>query len=138
MSEFQQVVKEGANTVGRKIKQFFLWLFAIAIVGGLLFVWVCGWTFSDGTRAGELIKVSTKGVVFKTYEGQINLGGFQSDDGSGIVGNIWNFSTTKKEVYQQLQELEGKKVKLHYEQRYKQMPWQGDTEYFVDEVNVIE
>ena len=34
--------------------------------------------------------------------------------------------------------MEGKKVKLHYQQRYKTMPWQGKTEYFVDEVNVIE
>lgn len=138
MSEFQQVVKEGAETIGRKVKRFFLWLLAISLVIGLLFVWVAGWTFSDGTRAGELIKVSKKGVVFKTYEGQINLGGFQGDSGSGIVGNIWEFSTTNKEVYQRLQELEGKKVKLHYRQRYKPLPWQGKTEYFVDEVNIIE
>ncbi|WP_020538093.1 hypothetical protein [Lewinella cohaerens] len=138
MSEFQQVVKEGAETVGRKIKRFFLILIGVALIVGLLFVWVAGWTFSDGTRAGELIKVSKKGVVFKTYEGQINLGGFQGDSGSGITGNIWEFSTTDKEVYQKLQEMEGKKVKLHYQQRYKTMPWQGKTEYFVDEVNVIE
>ena len=113
-------------------------LLGIALILGLLFVWVAGWTFSDGTRAGELIKVSKKGVVFKTYEGQINLGGFQTDNGSGITGNIWEFSTTNKKVYKQLQEMEGKKVKLHYQQRYKTMPWQGKTEYFVDEVNVIE
>jgi len=65
MSEFQQVVKEGAETVGRKIKRLFLMLLGIALILGLLFVWVAGWTFSDGTRAGELIKVSKKGVVLK-------------------------------------------------------------------------
>ena len=137
MSEFQQVVKEGAQNVGRKAKRLLLWLFGIAIVASLLFIWVCGWTYSDGTRAGELIKVSKKGVMFKTYEGQINLGGFQSDD-AGVVGNIWEFSTTNKAVYQRLQELEGKKVKLSYRQRYKTMPWQGKTEYFVDKVDVLE
>ncbi len=137
MSEFQQVVKEGAESIGRKIKRFFLMLLGILLIGGLIFVWVAGWTFSEGTRAGELIKVSRKGVVFKTYEGQLNLGGFQSDN-AGIVGNIWEFSTTKNNVYDRLQELEGKKIKLHYRQRYKPMPWQGKTDYFVHKVEVIE
>lgn len=137
MSEFQQVVKEGAESIGRKIKRFFLMLLGVLLIGGLIFVWVAGWTFSEGTRAGELIKVSRKGVVFKTYEGQLNLGGFQSDN-AGIVGNIWEFSTTKNDVYDRLQELEGKKIKLHYRQRYKPMPWQGKTDYFVHKVEVIE
>ncbi|MEL6656440.1 MAG: 6-phosphogluconate dehydrogenase [Bacteroidota bacterium] len=137
MSEFQQVVKEGAESIGRKIKRFFLILLGVLLVGGLLFVWVAGWTFSEGTRAGELIKISKKGVVFKTYEGQLNLGGFQSDN-AGIVGNIWEFSTTKGDIYSRLQELEGKKIKLHYKQRYKPMPWQGKTDYFIHKVELIE
>ncbi|MEL7248849.1 MAG: 6-phosphogluconate dehydrogenase [Bacteroidota bacterium] len=137
MSEFQQVVKEGAESIGRKIKRFFLILLGVVLVGGLLFVWVAGWTFSEGTRAGELIKISKKGVVFKTYEGQLNLGGFQSDN-AGIVGNIWEFSTTKGDIYSRLQELEGKKIKLHYKQRYKPMPWQGKTDYFIHKVELIE
>ncbi|MEL6971480.1 MAG: 6-phosphogluconate dehydrogenase [Bacteroidota bacterium] len=137
MSEFQQVVKEGAESIGRKIKRFFLILLGVVLIGGLLFVWVAGWTFSEGTRAGELIKISKKGVVFKTYEGQLNLGGFQSDN-AGIVGNIWEFSTTKGDIYSRLQELEGKKIKLHYKQRYKPMPWQGKTDYFIHKVELIE
>lgn len=137
MSEFQEVVKEGATKVVNKVKRFILILLGLAILSGVIFVWVSGWTFSEGTRAGELIKVSRKGVVFKTYEGQINLGGFESD-AEGIVGNIWAFSTTDEKVYKRLQELEGKKIKLHYKQRYKPMVWQGKTEYFVEKVELIE
>ena len=137
MSEFQEVVKEGATKVVNKVKRLLLILLGLAILGGAIFVWGSGWTFSEGTRAGELIKVSRKGVVFKTYEGQINLGGFESD-AEGIVGNIWAFSTTDKNVYKQLQEMEGKKIKLHYKQRYKPMVWQGKTDYFVDKVELIE
>ncbi|RME99115.1 MAG: 6-phosphogluconate dehydrogenase [Bacteroidetes bacterium] len=136
MSEFQEVIKEGAQTVGRKIKRLVLMLLGIALLLGIGYVWVCGWTYSDGTRAGELIKVTNKGMVFKTYEGQLNLGGFQSDP-AGITGNVWDFSTTDKEVYQQLQKLEGRKVKLYYRQRYKAMPWQGKTDYFVYKVEPI-
>lgn len=137
MSEFEQVVKEGAKSVGQKIKWFFLYVVGGLVVAGLLFVWVAGWTYSEGTRAGELIKVSKKGVVFKTHEGQLNLGGFESGN-DGVVGNIWDFSTTKDEVYDRLQQLEGKKVKLYYRQRYKPMPWQGKTDYFVEGVDEIE
>ncbi|MEZ4985891.1 MAG: hypothetical protein R2795_12795 [Saprospiraceae bacterium] len=137
MSEFQEVVKDGAKKVGSKIKRFFLYLLGVLLLVGIGYIWVAGWTYSEGTRAGELIKVSRKGVVFKTMEGQINVGGFDADQ-SGIVGNIWNFSTTDKTVYQQLQNLEGHKVKLHYRQRYKPMPWQGKTDYFVDSVERIE
>lgn len=137
MSEFQEVVKEGATKVVNKLKRFLLILLGLAILGGAIFVWGAGWTFSEGTRAGELIKISRKGVVFKTYEGQINLGGFESD-AEGIVGNIWAFSTTDKAIYEKLQELEGKKIKLHYKQRYKAMVWQGKTEYFVEKVDLIE
>ena len=131
MSEFKQVVISGAKTVGRAIRRFFLILLAIAIIGAGAYLWWANWTYSEGTRAGYLIKISKKGVVFKTYEGQLNLGGFQSDEQSGVIGNIWEFSVRKKEVYEQLQDLEGKQVKLHYKQKYKSMPWQGDTDYFI-------
>lgn len=121
-----------------KVKRFFLILLGVIVVGGGLFVWVSGWTYSEGTRAGYLIKISNKGVVFKTYEGQLNTGGFQTDSQSGLVGNIWEFSVTKNDIYDQLQALEGDKIKLFYRQRYKPMPWQGKTEYFVYKVQKIE
>lgn len=138
MSEFQQVVKEGASTVMSKVKRFFLILLGVIVLGGALFVWISGWTYSEGTRAGYLIKISNKGVVFKTNEGQLNTGGFQTDSESGLVGNIWEFSVTKNDIYDQLQALEGEKIKLYYRQRYKPMPWQGKTEYFVYKVQKIE
>lgn len=137
MTDIKETIKEKASTLGKKLKKYLLILIGVLIICGALFVWVSGWTYSDGTRAGELIKVSRKGVVFKTWEGQLNLGGFDSGS-EGLVGNIWNFSTTNKEVYQKLQELEGNKVKLSYKQRYKTMPWQGKTEYFIDKVELVE
>lgn len=138
MSEFQQVMKSGWSRVWDWIKRFFLVLVLVlaAVSGG--FVWVSGWTYSDGTRAGDLIKISRKGVIFKTYEGQLNLGGFQTDTNDGLSGNIWAFSVGKRNVYEKLQNYEGKRVKLHYKQRYRTFPWQGKTEYFVDEVTPVE
>ena len=137
MSEFKQVVNEGLKKVGSWIKRFVLIVLLLAIAGGAGYVWVSGWTYSDGTRAGNLIKISKKGVVFKTYEGQLNLGGFQQNS-DGISGNIWEFSVRDREVYGQLQSLQGKQVKLYYKERYKAMPWQGKTNYFVYRVERVE
>ena len=138
MSEFSQVVKDGFSKVVDIIKRFFLIILLIVAVGTAGYVWVMGWTYSEGTRAGTLIKVSNKGVVFKTNEGQLNMGGFQPDAQSGIIGNIWDFSVIKSSVYKDLQQAEGKQVKLYYRQRYKAMPWQGKTEYFVYKVEMLE
>ncbi len=138
MSEFQQVVRDGAGALGRKLLRLFGIFLLFVALGAAAYVWVCGWTYSDGSRAGYLVKVTRKGVVFKTHEGQLNLGGVQTDPQGQIIGSTWDFSTTDSEVYDNMQNLEGRKVKLLYRERYKAMPWQGKTNYFVYEVQVVE
>ncbi len=137
MSEFKQVVKEGAQTLWKKAKKMGLILSLVALAGLGGYIWVCGWTYSEGTRAGQLVKVSYKGVVFKTFEGQLNLGGLQSTPQGGVIGNTWDFSTAKRSVFEELSRMEGKQVKLHYRQRYRVFAWQGDTPYFVYKVEEI-
>lgn len=85
-------------------------------------------TYSEGVRSGELIKFSYKGVVFKTWEGEIS---------QGISGaQIFSFSVLDKDkkVITDLQEMEGKHVKVSYIERYKTFPWWGDTKYYIVEV----
>ena len=138
MSEFRQLIKDGTQTIIGWIKRFFLAISLLFVIGAGVYLWVCNWTYSEGTRAGVLIKISRKGVVFKTYEGQLNLGGVQSDNTSGLVGNIWNFSVYKNAVYDQLQQNEGQQVVLHYRQKYKAMPWQGKTDYFIYKITPVD
>ncbi len=138
MSEFSQVVKSGLSTIFSGAKRVFLLLLVLGLVGGGVYFWVCNWTYSKGTRAGTLIKISHKGVVFKTYEGQLNLGGFRENASEGISGNIWEFSVWDDEVYQKLQNYEGRQVKLYYREKYKAFPWQGDTNYFIYQVEQVE
>jgi hypothetical protein len=137
MSEFQQVVKDGAQKV-KKISKKVLRVIALLIVlGAAGYFWVCNWTYSEGSRAGYLIKVSRKGVIFKTYEGQLNLGNYQIPGQATALGSMWDFSVIRKDVFVSLQQYEGKQVKLHYKQKYKNMPWQGDTEYFITRVEEV-
>lgn len=105
--------------------------------------------FSDGYRAGTVIKLSRKGYVFKTYEGQLNLGMVLGDPGTAqsegftnpMTSNIWHFSVpgSEKEVIRILEEslLTGKRVKLHYVEKFVKMPWRGDTKYLITEVQSL-
>lgn len=137
MSEFNQVVEEGVKKVGQTTRRIILGILLLAIIGLGVYLWVCNWTYSEGTRAGTLIKMSYKGVLLKTYEGQLNLGGFQTNGQDGVVGNIWEFSVWSDDIYKELQNFEGKRVKLHYRQKFKAMPWQGKTDYFIFKVESI-
>lgn len=133
-----QSVDKGVKSTKRFFRKLFLWGLLLGIVAGGLYLVYANWTFSEGTRSGYLIKISKKGYLFKTYEGQLNLGGF-ADGGAdeGIIGNTWPFSVTNDAVYQQMGELEGKKVTLHYKEIMRAMPWQGDTNYFITRVDEV-
>lgn len=85
-------------------------------------------TYSEGVRSGQLIKFSHKGMVFKTWEGEIS---------QGISGaQIFTFSVLDKDkkVISDLKEMEGQYVKVSYIERYKTFPWWGDTKYYIIEV----
>jgi hypothetical protein len=88
-----------------------------------------------------LVKISKKGFFFKTYEGQLNLAGV----GGGVIynpanpnlNNIWEFSVANSATYEELQKFEGKSVTLHYKQKINGFAWQGDTDYFVYQVEEV-
>ena len=110
----------------------------IYILGGIFVLWLLYYAFiyfvpySEGTRSGELIKFSRKGVVAKTWEGEIS---------QGISGaQIFQFSVLDKndEVIQKLQEYEGNYVKLKYIERFGTFFFWGDTTYFITEVQLSE
>ncbi len=88
-------------------------------------------TFSEGYRAGELIKISKRGLVFKTWEGRLSQGVSEEQQ--------FNFSVQKsdKEVLEKLKEFQGKKVKLTYIERFGTFFWLGDTKYYVKEVEAL-
>ena len=138
MSEFNQVVSSGMKTVKKWVRKLFWILLALVVLGTAGFIWVSNWTYSKGSRSGYIVKITKKGVIWKTFEGQLNLGGVQTDaEQGGLMGNIWDFSVPKRYVYDKLQQYEGKQVRLYYRQVYNNMPWQGKTSYFITDVERI-
>ena len=110
---------------------------AFVFVGFLGYFFYTQYTYSEGTRAGLLVKFSTKGYLFKTHEGELNLGGMNTGNGT-IVNSLWAFSVKNESTAAKFEGLEGKRVQLHYNQIMKNFFWQGETAYFVDSVKVIE
>ncbi len=110
-------------------KLLFLVLSGILAFAILFYAFVYFVPYSEGTRAGELIKFSKKGVLAKTWEGQIS---------QGISGaQIFDFSVmgSKQEVIDKLNEYQGSYVKLTYVERYATFLFWGDTKYFITDIS---
>ena len=90
--------------------------------------------FSEGYRSGKIMKVSERGVIFKTWEGQMDLQTFGAvKDKSNMITETFKFSIVDDpELIKELEKasLDGVRVNLHYFERYMVVPWRGDTKVF--------
>ena len=113
-------------------------LIILVIVGITVFAFLYWATFESGVMAGKVLRLSEKGVIFKTYEGKLNLETFGALKGASPIAESFDFSVegSQQEVIKTLQEvaLSGERVNLHFKKRYAQFPWRGETKYFVTEV----
>jgi hypothetical protein len=75
----------------------------------------CGEHYSEGMRTGVLVKFSQKGVIWKSWEGQLNLGGVTQTD-KGAVPTVWEFSVTDPSIAEHLQKNVGKTFTIQYHQ----------------------
>ena len=100
------------------------------ILAALYLLVVFNWSFSDGERAGYLQKLSHKGWICKTYEGELAM-----TTVPGLAPVIWNFTVWDEAVATKLTGLLGKRIVLHYRE-YRGLPTDcfGSTDYFVDRV----
>ena len=103
------------------------------------YVFICGMSYSNGTRTGVVIKLSQKGYVFKTYEGELNLGGISEGDGTIMPNRLWKFSVERNNdsIYNLITNSEGKHVRLYYKEVLKNLFWQSETRYLIEKVEVV-
>ena len=110
----------------KKLFVYTVLFLSLAIIGFISFAYYV--PYSEGVRSGELIKISNKGYLVKTWEGEIS---------QGISGaQIFSFSVEGKnqEIINQLKEYQGNYVKVDYIERYRTFFWWGDTRYFITKV----
>ena len=124
----------------KKIVRIFIITLIIVVIGGFSFLY---WgTYEDGVMAGKILRVSEKGVVFKTYEGKINLETFGALRGASPIAESFDFSVEKgdEDLIKELEtvSLSGERVNLYFVKRYIAFPWRGDTKYFATRVERLQ
>lgn len=98
------------------------------------YVWITlSWSYSTGERAGLMQKVSRKGWLCKTWEGELLLTSMP-----GAIPEKFEFSVRDDALANQLMEHTGQKLVLTYAQ-HKGVPTScfGDTEYFVEKMQIF-
>ena len=119
-------------TTRGKIISTLLIVLVVGLLIGSYFTFGC---FSDGNRAGTVIKLSHKGMVFKTYEGELIQRTL-----SNAPGDTWHFSVTDAAIVAQINDAMARNqhVNLIYCEKYYKFFWQGDTDYFVTGITVVQ
>ena len=136
--DFQNVRQRVSRKVGKVMR---IALILILVLGAGLFSFYYWGVYDEGVRAGTVLRISKMGILFKTYEGQLNLETFGALRGANPIAEAFDFSveSDNSEVIQDLQEvaLTGERVNLHYKKRYLTFPWRGDTKYFITRVERV-
>jgi hypothetical protein len=122
----------------RPFRKFLLITTLIVVFCFWIFYLICGMGYSEGTRSGILTKVSKKGYIFKTREGELIIGGINQGDGAILPATIFKFSVRDEETYLKLDSLQGRKVVVSYKQVIKNLFWQGETDYFIHAVRTMD
>ena len=123
--------------VKQTIYKILKWLLTLLIIFLCGFIyWKYYFTYSEGYRAGLLQKISYKGNIFKTYEGEMILSSVQSNSNVAIASEKFYFSVTDKAVALQLEKVQGENVVVHYTEKNGSLPWKGESTYFVDSLRI--
>ena len=120
-----------AKTVGKIIA----WVVVLLLLVGAGFCYYKFlWVFSDGTKTGELNSLTYTGYIWKTYEGEMILSGYgnKSASGGAVQSKIFKFSVADKAVAEELQQLTGQRVTVHFKEYKGTLPWRGYERAIVD------
>jgi hypothetical protein len=102
----------------------------IALLAAGYFWLALRWSYATGDRAGWLHKLSKKGWICKTWEGELAMVSMP-----GATPEKFHFTVRDDAVAEQINGLMGKRVSLHYEEKVG-LPTScfGETRHFVTRV----
>jgi hypothetical protein len=119
------------------MKRFIIWFVVILVVFlGLFIYWKYFYTYSEGYRAGLLQKFSYRGTFFKTYEGELILSSVESNKNVTLASEKFFFTVSAGKVAEQFNQLEGRLIIVHNNEKKGVLFWRGDTKYIVDSVRL--
>ena len=109
----------------------FVVVVSVVIVG---YIWLAlHWSYSEGERAGFMQKLSKKGWLCKTWEGELSLVALP-----GAAPEKFIFTIRDDAVADKINQQVGQRVALTYEE-HRGLPTTcfGDTAYFVTDVKRV-
>jgi hypothetical protein len=112
-------------------------LLFVLLVPALVFgtwSWVTlNYSYSKGERAGYVQKISKKGWVCKTWEGELAMANLP-----GTMPEIFYFSVRNDSIAHLLEKNVGKRVSITYEQ-HRGVPTScfAETEYYITNVRLV-
>ena len=109
----------------------------VVVVGLVIFIGRFYFVFGRGMKAGTLNYVVEKGYVFKTYEGEMILSGFQTKGMTNMGSNEFLFSITDKDIAMKLMVNAGREMVLHYKEYKGALPWRGYSNFVVDSIVIM-
>jgi hypothetical protein len=107
----------------------------IAVILLVVLIWYYLWylrPYGQGVKAGTLNYVVYKGYIWKTYEGEVILAGFQNKP--VLQSNEFTFSIDNEAVAKRLELASGKEVQLGYKEYKGALPWRGYSRFVVDSI----
>ncbi len=123
------------NTPSPKRANWFLRIFLFLMIapplGMAAWIWLCfQFVYSSGERVGFMQKLSHRGWICKTHEGQLAMVNLP-----GQPAELFAFTVRDDRVARDLDKYAGKRVRIYYEQ-HRGLPTDcfGDTQYFVKRV----
>lgn len=126
--------REFGRQVARRARQVLLVVLIAPVVVLAVWTWAAlTFNYSSGERAGYLQKLSKRGWICKTWEGELALVNLP-----GAMPEIFRFSVRDENAVAQLQAALGQRVVVHYEQHVG-VPTScfGETSYFATGVTPI-
>lgn len=117
-----------------KVMTVLLILILVPVVIAALWVWIAlGYTYASGERAGYIQKISKKGWLCKTWEGELAMANLP-----GTMPQIFTFTVRNDSIAHVIEQNAGKQVSLTYQQ-HRGVPTScfGETEYFVTGVHKV-
>jgi len=115
------------------LRYFIITIAALCLLA-IGWVWlILHWSYSEGERAGYVQKLSKKGWLCKTWEGELALVTMP-----GAIPEKFVFTVADDGIADRINALAGKRVVMHYKQ-HKFIPSSclGETEYFISDVSEV-
>jgi hypothetical protein len=110
-------------------------LVIVPVVLFSLWTWIAlSWAYSAGERAGYVQKLSKKGWLCKTWEGELAMANLP-----GAMPQIFKFSVRNDSIARVMEKSLGKQVSISYEE-HRGVPTTcfGETEYYVTNVRMVQ